>query len=137
MSDQNWGPGHPSQNPPYGQMPRMPPMPPQGYQPPTLAAYPFASWISRVFAGPILDGFVVPLPGVILAGIGAVIAFSGSEVTTYDDGSVSAEGGNPVGVIVMVVGILAIFLIEVRNLVFRQGNSRTDARQEGGGWEFR
>ena len=71
----------------------------------------------------ILDGFVIPLPGVILAGIGAVIAFSGSEVTTYDDGSVSAEGGNPVGVIVMVVGILAIFLIEVWNLVFRQGNT--------------
>ena len=67
--------------------------------------------------------FVVPLPGVILAIIGAVIAFSGSEVTTYDDGSVSAEGGNPVGVIVMVVGILAIFLIEVWNLVFRQGNT--------------
>ena len=63
------------------------------------------------------------LPGVILAIIGAVIAFSGSEVTTYDDGSVSAEGGNPVGVIVMVVGILAIFLIEVWNLVFRQGNT--------------
>ncbi|MFF9033801.1 RDD family protein, partial [Streptomyces iakyrus] len=38
-------------------------------------------------------------------------------------GSVSAEGGNPVGVIVMVVGILAIFLIEVWNLVFRQGNT--------------
>lgn len=87
------------------------------------AAYPYASWISRVFAS-ILDGFVVPLPpGVILAGIGAVIAFSGSEVTTYDDGSVSAEGGNPVGVIVLVVGILAIFLIEVWNLVFRQGNT--------------
>lgn len=121
MSDQNWGPGQPSQNqPPYGQMP---PMPPQGYQPPT-PAYPYASWISRVFAS-ILDGFVVPLPGVILAIIGAVIAFSGSgsEVTTYDDGSVSAEGGNPVGVIVMVVGILAIFLIEVWNLVFRQGNT--------------
>lgn len=50
-------------------------------------------------------------------------AFSGSEVITYDDGSVSAEGGNPVGVIVMVVGILAIFLIEVWNLVFRQGNT--------------
>ena len=63
MSDQNWGPGQPSQNqPPYGQMP---PMPPQGYQPPT-PAYPYASWISRVFAS-ILDGFVVPLPGVILA----------------------------------------------------------------------
>jgi len=119
MSDQNWGPGQPAQNqPPYGQMP---PMPPQGYQPPT-PAYPYASWISRVFAS-ILDGFVVPLPGVILAIIGAVIAFSGSEVTTYDDGSVSAEGGNPVGVIVMVVGILAIFLIEVWNLVFRQGNT--------------
>ncbi|MCZ4544085.1 RDD family protein [Rhodococcus erythropolis] len=119
MSDQNWGPGQPPQNqPPYGQMP---PMPPQGYQPPT-PAYPYATWISRVFAS-ILDGFVVPLPGVILAIIGAVIAFSGSEVTTYDDGSVSAEGGNPIGVIVMVVGILAIFLIEVWNLVFRQGNT--------------
>ncbi|MGW6661176.1 RDD family protein [Rhodococcus sp. NPDC055024] len=119
MSDQNWGSGQPPQNPPpYGQMP---PMPPQGYQSPT-PAYPYATWISRVLAS-ILDGFVVPLPGVILAIIGAVIAFSGSEVTTYDDGSMSAEGGNPVGVIVMVVGILAIFLIEVWNLVFRQGNT--------------
>ncbi len=119
MSDQNWGPGQPSQNqPPYGQMP---PMPPQGYQPPTPLIRTQAG--SRGCSRQSSTALSFRSPGVILAGIGAVIAFSGSEVTTYDDGSVSAEGGNPVGVIVLVVGILAIFLIEVWNLVFRQGNT--------------
>lgn len=100
-------------------------MSPQGYLPPQ-PAYPYASWISRVVAY-LLDNFIVPLPGVILMIVGAVIAFSGAEVSTYDTydtyESSSVDGVNAAGIVIMFVGGLAILLIEVWNYVFRQGNT--------------
>lgn len=131
MSEQNWGSGEqPNQPPQYGQQPQygqppkygqMPPVSSQGYGPPQ-PAYPYASWISRVGAY-LLDYLIVPLPGVIVAIIGAVIAFSGAEVTTYDDGTVTTEGANSVGLLVIGIGIVLTLLIEVWNYVFRQGNT--------------
>ncbi|OYD67805.1 RDD family protein [Rhodococcus sp. OK302] len=133
MSEQNWGSCQPPQ---YGQVPpnqppqygQMPPMSPQGYLPPQ-PAYPYASWISRVWAY-LLDNFIVPLPGLILMIVGAVIAFSGAEVSTYETygtydtyESSNIDGVNGAGIAVMVVGGLAILLIELWNFVFRQGNT--------------
>lgn len=115
MSEQNWGSNQPPQ---YGQMP---PMSSPGYPP--QPAYPYASWIARVIAY-VLDYIIVPLPGVILMIVGAVIAFSGAEVTTADAYETSnVDGVNAAGIAVMVVGGFSILLIEVWNYVFRQGNT--------------
>ncbi|AQA24180.1 RDD family protein [Rhodococcus sp. MTM3W5.2] len=123
----------PPGQPPYGapQYPQQPGYPPPGqpYGSPPPPAYPYASWWSRVGAY-LLDRIVVPLPGYLLAGLGAFIAFKDarSVTTTYSgdyyyDSDSELTNVNGVGIAIMVAGILLALALLVWNMVFRQGNT--------------
>ncbi|MFD4181280.1 RDD family protein [Rhodococcus sp. NPDC058514] len=126
--------GQPQQGQPqYGapQYPQQPGYPPPGqpYGSPPPPAYPYASWWSRVGAY-LLDRIVVPLPGYLIAGLGALIAFKDSEsVTTYSGdyygpySDTELTNVNGAGIAIMVAGILLALALLVWNMVFRQGNT--------------
>ncbi|MFC7451308.1 RDD family protein [Rhodococcus daqingensis] len=128
-------PGQPQygapQYPPQPGYPQ-PGYPPPGgpyYAPPPPPAYPYASWWSRVGAY-LLDRIVVPLPGYLLAALGAVIAFKDARsVTTgysgdyYYETETELTNVNGLGIAIMVAGILLALAILVWNMVFRQGGT--------------
>lgn len=126
MSDQT-PPQYPSyptggeQAPPgYG-----PPPPAYGNQPPAYGAsqqgpaIPYASWGARLGAY-LLDGLIVTAVAMVPIVIGAIIAFSGSEVDPVTDELTSV---NSTGVTIMVFGYLVAFVFTVWNQVFRQGRT--------------
>ncbi|TQF74998.1 RDD family protein [Rhodococcus spelaei] len=101
----------------------------QGYAAPPMPIWPYASWWSRVGAY-LLDRFVVPLPGLIVAGIGALVAFKDSSSTTttysgdyYSESSSELTGVNGAGIALMVAGFLLTLVILIWNVVFRQGTT--------------
>ncbi|GAA3535034.1 hypothetical protein GCM10022234_34790 [Aeromicrobium panaciterrae] len=104
------------------------PPPPPGYQPPPQQPYgapppqgspwgEYAGWWSRVGAY-LLDGIIGFAIGVIPIGVGVVLAFKDAETDPITN---TTTGVEPVGIVVMILGYVAIFAFQIWNVVFRQG----------------
>lgn len=126
------GPEQPSVPPPAGgQVPPPPgyqPPPPPGYQQPPQQPYgvtptgspwgEYAGWWSRVGAS-ILDGLIGMVIGIVPLGVGAILAFKDVETDPLTD---EITGGvDPLGIVIMGLGVLAIVAFGIWNTVFRQG----------------
>lgn len=125
------GPEQPPVPPAGGGQPPPPgyqPPPPPGYQPPPQQPYAstpqvspwgqYAGWWSRVGAS-ILDGLLAFAIGVVPLGIGAVLAFKDAE-TDPITGEITG-GVDPLGIVIMGLGVLAVIAFALWNVVFRQG----------------
>jgi uncharacterized RDD family membrane protein YckC len=122
------------QQPGYGQQP--PPQPGYGQQPPPQQGYgqpqpgygqppaygqpgygtgspfgPYAGWGTRLLAY-IIDALVAVGAGIIFIIIGAVLL-----------GSADPGETNPAGLLLMVLGYIVIFAVQIWNFVFKQGNT--------------
>ena len=112
-------PQDPTQPPPsYPAAPPPPPAPQGGWgeapAPGVPGAYaapvPYADWIKRV--GAYLVDMATVLPAYLVVVIGAAVAGSGDPGET-----------NAIGMLLLVVGYVAVFAIVIWNLIFRQGKT--------------
>ncbi len=127
------GPEQPPTPPPAGSQPPPPPPgyqppPPPGYQPPPQQPYgatpqssPFgeyASWWSRVGAY-LLDGLIGFAIAVVPLAVGAILAFKDLEADPITD-EISGDV-DPLGILILVLGVVALIAFGIWNHVFRQG----------------
>src|SRR5215207_947243 len=116
-------PGYGQPPPGYGQPPPGYGQPPPGYGQPVNyrpGAAEYAGWVSRV-AATLVDGFIAFVVGGIPTIIGLVILSSTGETVSALDGSSTLEGENPVGYLVLVLGIVTNLLFTLWNTIVRQG----------------
>lgn len=118
------GPEQPSMTPPPGYQPP----PPPGYGPPPPQPYgatpgvspwgEYASWWSRVGAS-ILDGLLGFVIAAVPFAVGAVLAFKDVETDPVTD---EITGGvDPLGIMILGLGVLAVIAFGIWNVVLRQG----------------
>lgn len=117
MTDQ---PQYPSYPGPEGQPPPPPgyhPPPPPGYHAPP-PAYPYAGWWIRVGAQ-ILDMLIAFVIAIVPIGVGVYLAFRDAETDPVTD---EITGGvEPVGIVLMILGIVAWLAFEIWNRGVRVG----------------
>ncbi len=127
------GPEQPPVPPPASVQPPPPPgyqpPPPPGYQPPPQQPYgvtpgaspwgQYAGWWSRVGAS-ILDGLVGFAIGVVPLVVGAILAFQDLETDPITD-EVTGDV-DPLGIVILGLGVIAVIAFGIWNVVFRQGH---------------
>ena len=126
MSDQN-----PPQYPSYPTGDEQPATPPPAYgtpppQPygagPTGLSVPYASWWSRVGAS-LLDALITLAVAIVPFIVGGIVLGTTSTTSTDANGYTTMTGGNPIGVVLLVVGYIAIIAFQIWNSGVRQGKT--------------
>ncbi len=82
----------------------------------------YASWVRRV--GAFLVDLLVTVPGYVVIGIGVVVAAAGATTRTDPTTGVrTVEGGNGLGLVIMVLGCLVVLATMLWNSIERQGRT--------------